>query len=62
MAAAGKLGPSHLFMEDYDRFSRMGSRDIFLLSDFKNAGVTLHFIWDRLVIGTEDARFAGVAA
>jgi DNA invertase Pin-like site-specific DNA recombinase len=51
MAGEGKLGPAtHLFMEAIDRFSRHGSQTWDLIDALKDAGTTLHFIWDNQIL------------
>lgn len=48
----GQLGPvCHLFVEDFDRFSRMGpGKNRPLMHQLSSCGVTMHFIYDKLVL------------
>jgi hypothetical protein len=52
LARQGALGTaSHLFMEEFDRFSRLGlDRTLHLIRELKDGGVTMHFIWNKRVL------------
>jgi Resolvase, N terminal domain len=54
-AKQGKLGTNaHMFMEADDRFSRLESGEtLSLIKSLLESGVTLHFIWDHVILSPD---------